>query len=274
MKIIVAIKQVPETSKVKMNPETGTMIRAGLEAIINPLDLYAIETALRLKETYSAQVTVITMGPPKADKALREAVAMGCDDALLVSGRQFGGADTWATSYTLAQAIRKLTAFDLILCGERATDGDTGQVGPGLAALLDLNLATYVSKVSLVEENKLRVERLVEEGRQVLAIPCPALLTVVKEIASPRLPTLRGMKRAKALEIPTWGPDEIDADPGKIGLKGSPTRVVKIATPKVTRETELLTARSADELQAVKGRFRRFMDEIGIEHNQAKHGEI
>ena len=274
MKIIVAIKQVPETSKVKMDPETGTMIRAGLEAIINPLDLYAIETALRLKESYGAQVTVITMGPQKAGKALREAVAMGCDDALLISGRQFGGADTWATSYTLAQAIRKLGPFDLILCGERATDGDTGQVGPGLAAHLDLNLATYVSKLSLMEENKLRVERLVEEGRQVLAIPCPALLTVIKEIASPRLPTLRGMKRAKALQIPTWGADEIDTDPGKIGLKGSPTRVVKITSPKVTRETELITARSADELQTVKVRFRRFVDEIGIECGHSQQGEV
>jgi len=264
MKIIVAIKQVPETSKVKMDPETGTMIRAGLEAIINPLDLYAIETALRLKETTDAQVTVLTMGPPKAEKALREAVAMGCDDAVLVSGRKFGGADTWATAYTLGQAIRKMGAFDLILCGERATDGDTGQVGPGMAAFLDINLATYVSKVSVMEENKLRVERLVEEGRQILAMPCPALLTVVKEIASPRLPTLRGMKRAKALEIPVWGPEEIEADPAQIGLKGSPTRVFKIATPKVSRQTELITIRGAEDLSKAAHRFSELVSDAGI----------
>ena len=273
MKIIVAIKQVPETSKVKMDPETGTMIRAGLEAIINPLDLYAIETALRLKESIAAQLRVVTMGPPKAEKALREAVAMGCDDALLISGRKFGGADTWATAYTLAQAIRKIGDFDLILCGERATDGDTGQVGPGLAALLDINLATYVSKVSLLEAHKLKVERLVEEGRQILSMPCPALLTVVKEIASPRLPTLHGMKRARALEIPVWGPEEIDAEDAHIGLKGSPTRVVKIATPKVTRQTELITVRGEEELQQAAQRFRQFVENVGLQvSNSPKRG--
>lgn len=263
MRILVAIKQVPETSQVKMDPETGTMKREGLEAIINPLDLYALETALRLKETHNAHLTVLTMGPPKADKALREAVAMGCDDAVLLSDRRFGGADTWATAYTLVQGIKKLGAFDLILCGERATDGDTGQVGPSIAALLDLNLATYVSQCRLREDGRLEVERLVEEGRQVLAMPLPALLTVVKEIGSPRLPTLRGMKRARHLEIPIWHPEDIHTDPDKLGLAGSPTRVVKIASPKVMRHTETITAISQEEMQAAALRFWAYL----IEHH-------
>ena len=264
MRIIVAIKQVPETSKVKMDPETGTMQRAGLEAIINPLDLYAIETALRLKESRGGSVTVLTMGPPKAESALREAVAMGCDDAILLSDRRFGGADTWATAYVLAQAVRQMEAFDLIICGERATDGDTGQVGPSLAALLDLPLATYVSHAETMSDGRLRVERLEEEGRQVLALPTPALMTVVKEIASPRLPTLRGMKRAKTLQIPVWGPEEIQADPARTGLKGSPTRVVKIESPKLTRSTEMHTAGTAHEVEAALLRLQDFLTEIGI----------
>lgn len=264
MKIIVAIKQVPETSKVKMDPETGTMQRAGLEAIINPLDLYAIEAALRLKETCGGTVTVLTMGPAKAAEALREAAAMGCNDALLISDRAFGGADTWATAYTLAQAVRKLGTFDLILCGERATDGDTGQVGPGLAALLHLPLATYVNKIQPMPDGRLRAERSTEEGRQILALPLPALMTVVKEIASPRLPTLSGMKRARALTIPVWGPAEIEADPAKIGLKGSPTRVVKIESPKLTRSTELLLTNTAHELQAAAERFVAFVADLNL----------
>lgn len=191
MNIIVPIKQVPETSNVKMDPETGTMIRGGVETVVNPLDLYAIETALRLKEEHSGRVTAITMGPPPAEKALREAVAMGCDEALLVSDRKFGGADTWATSYTLAQAIKTLDDFDLIIAGERATDGDTAQVGPGIAAWLHLPVATYVAAIERIDSGTMTVERLVEEGYQILRLPKPALITVVKEIAAPRLPTLR-----------------------------------------------------------------------------------
>lgn len=235
MDIIVPIKQVPETSNVTMDPETGTMIRSGVETVVNPLDLYAIETALTLREEHGGTVRAITMGPPPAEKALREAVSMGCDDGVLISDRRFGGADTWATSYTLAQAIRSLGPHDLIIAGERATDGDTAQVGPGIAAWLDIPLATYVAKIDRVDPELLGVERLVEEGYQQIELPLPALITVVKEIASPRLPTLRGKKRSRSLEIPTMDAEAIDLEPNYLGLKGSPTKVVKIATPKVTR---------------------------------------
>jgi len=233
--IIIPIKQVPETSNVKMDKEKGTMIRDGVQTVINPLDLYALETGIQLKEKFGGKITVISMGPPSAVKALKEAVAMGCDDAVLLSDKKFAGSDTWATSYTISQAIKKIGHYDLIIAGERATDGDTGQVGPGIAAWLDLPLATYVSKIVKVDEKELVVERLVEEGYQKLQMPLPALLTVVKEISNPRLPTLRGKKRARATEVPIFTAEKMDLDPEFLGLKGSPTKVLKIDFPTVTR---------------------------------------
>ena len=181
LNIIIPIKQVPETSNVKMDPETGTMVREGVESIVNPLDLYAIETGIQLKEEFGGKVTVLTMGPPNAAKALREAISMGCDDGILISSMKFSGSDTWATSYVISNAIKEIGEYDLILTGERATDGDTGQVGPGIASFLDVTLATYVSKIVEIKENKITVERLVEDGYETLKMTLPSLLTVVKE---------------------------------------------------------------------------------------------
>lgn len=248
MRIIVPIKQVPETSNVKMDPVTGTMIRTGLEAIINPLDLYAIETAIRLKEQMGGTITVMSMGPQQAQKAIREAIAMGCDDGVLLSDKAFSGADTWATAYTLTLGVQKLGGADLILCGERATDGDTGQVGPAMAAMLDLPLITYVNKIELAPDGMLRVGRLVEGGREVLSVHPPVLLTVVKEIAVPRLPTLRGIQRSKTASLQTWGPADVSAELDNIGLKGSPTRVVSIQRPQVTRKGEMVVVKEAAEV--------------------------
>lgn len=255
MNIVIPIKQVPETSNVKMDEETGTMKRDGVESIINPLDLYAIETGIQLKEEYGGTITVITMGPPSADKALKEAIAMGCDDGVLLSGREFAGSDTWATSYALSEAIKEIGDFDLILAGERATDGDTGQVGPGIASWLDLTLSTYTSKVvdlNLVDEeidytstekDSIIVERMVEDGYEKLELPLPALLTVVKEISFPRLPTLRGKQRSRKMEIPQWNLENLDMDEDFLGLNGSPTRVVNIDHPKVTRGGTVIDVR-------------------------------
>jgi len=245
MRIIVPIKQVPETNAVKMDDTTGTMIREGVEAIINPLDLYAIEVAIQLREQHGGEVAAVSMGPPKAMSALKEAIAMGIDSAVLLSDKAFAGSDTWATSYVLAAAIRRMGDYDLIICGERATDGDTGQVGPGIASFLDLPVATYVSRVGDVGNGRCRVHRLVEDGYEVLEMALPGVLTVVKEVAAPRLPTLRGKQRARRAEIPTWGPGELDVDADKLGLNGSPTRVVKIFRPSVARQCQKLTA--ADE---------------------------
>ncbi len=228
-----------------MDEATGTMIREGVEAIVNPLDLYAIEIAIRLREEHSGEVIAVSMGPPKAITALREAIAMGCDSAVLISDKAFAGADTWATSYVLAGAIKRIGGYDLIICGERATDGDTGQVGPGIASFLDLPVATYIGRVDDVGPKSCRVHRMVEDGYEILDVDLPAVLTVVKEIANPRLPTLRGKQKARKMDIPTWTSGDLAVEPDKLGLNGSPTRVVKIFRPTVTRKCQKVTA--ADE---------------------------
>ncbi|MBU0503463.1 MAG: electron transfer flavoprotein subunit beta/FixA family protein [Candidatus Omnitrophota bacterium] len=231
MNIIVCIKQVPETTEVRINPETNTLIREGVKSIINPFDMYAIEEAVRLKEKSNGKVTVITMGPPQAESALREAISMGVDEAILVSDRAFAGSDTWATSYTLSCAIRKIGAFDIIICGKQASDGDTAQVGPGISMHLDIPQVTYVKKIEEVKDKTVRVERMTEEGFDIVETPLPVLFTVVKEINEPRLPSLKGMMRAKQAKIVNWSAKDIEALPECIGLKGSPTNVVKIFTP-------------------------------------------
>jgi len=247
MKIVVPIKQVPESGNVKMDPVTGTVIRSGIETVVNPLDLYALETALRIKESCGGTVTAVSMGPPQAVKVLKEAVAMGCDDAALVSDKKFGGADTHATSYTLAQAVLTMAAergaFDLIVTGERAIDGDTAQVGPGIAAWLDLPLATYVSKILNVDlANKtILAERLVEEGYQTLSIPYPCLVSVVKEAATPRLPTLDGKIRSMESRYPVYSSENMNLEDRYLGLKGSPTKVAGISTPRITRNGRVVT---------------------------------
>jgi len=258
--IIVPIKQVPETGNVQMDPETGTMIRAGVETVVNPLDLYAIETAIRLKEAHGGTITVLSMGPPPAEKAIREAMSMGCDAGILISDRKFSGSDTWATSYTIAQAIRKLGRFDLIVAGERATDGDTAQVGPGIALWLDVTLATYVARIDSVADGRITVERLVEEGYQIVELSLPALITVVKEIAVPRLPTLNGKKRSKAATVPIYDAAALDADPAFLGLKGSPTKVVKIGTPKVTRGGSVVKADSEETVVSAVDSLMEFLE--------------
>lgn len=255
MRIVVPIKQVPETKSVKMDEATGTVIREGVESIINPLDLYAIELAVRLKESCGATTVAITMGPPKAEEALREALAMGLDEAVLVTDRAFAGSDTWATAYILGEAIRHGGPCDLIICGERATDGDTGQVGPEIAAHLGLPVATYVNHCTEFNQSQCRVGRLVEDGTEWLTVQLPAVLTVVKEIANPRLPTLRGKQRARQAKIPVLGMAELHLDPALIGLKGSPTRVAKIFRPKLTRECEKIPARDEEQVPAAVARL-------------------
>jgi electron transfer flavoprotein beta subunit len=231
METIVCIKQVPETTEVKINPQTNTLIREGVKSIINPFDMYAIEEAVRLKEKFGGKATVITMGPPQAEAALREAISLGIDEGILLSDRAFAGSDTWATSYTLARAIKKIGTFDLILCGKQASDGDTAQVGPGIATHLDIPQVTYVKKIKEVKDKMLRVERMMEQGYEIIDAPLPVLLTVVKEINEPRLPSLKGMLRAKSAKITVWTQKELNLDTQKIGLSGSPTQVVKIFNP-------------------------------------------
>jgi electron transfer flavoprotein beta subunit len=260
MHIIVCIKQVPETSNVQMDERTGTMLREGVESIINPLDLYAVELALELKEAHGGRVTVLSMGPPKADKAVREAIAMGADSGVLLSHRALAGSDTYATSFALARAITRLGPFDLVLTGVRATDGETGQVGPGVASLLRLPVSTYSSRIVAIAGGKVTVQRLVETGYETLRLPVPCLLTVGKEIGYPRLPTLRGKQKARDKQVPVWGPAELGVEEEMVGSAGSPTRVVKIARPRVAREGRRVEIAKLGAARAAK-EFADFLEE-------------
>ena len=250
MNIIVCIKQVPETTEVRINPETNTLMREGVKSIINPFDMYAIEEGVRLKEKTGGKVTVLTMGPPQAETALKEAISLGADEAVLLSDRAFAGSDTWATSYTLAAGIRKLKDYDLIICGKQASDGDTAQVGPGIATHLDIPQVTYVKKIEEVKDKVIKVERMTEEGYEIIESRLPLLITVVKEINTPRVPSLRGLMRSKQAKITVFGVKDLEVDLANLGLCGSPTQVAKIFTPPARPEGEKIGG-TAEEI-AVK----------------------
>ncbi len=261
MKMIVLVKQVPDTDNVKLDPETGTMIREGLDAVMNLFDMYGLEIALRLKEEYGGTVEVVSMGPPNTEDVLREALALGADRAYLLTDREFAGADTLATSVVLAKAISDLLSpFDLIISGEKATDGETGQVGPEVGVMLGIPVVTYVSRISGFEKNHLVVEREVEDGVETWKVKLPALLSVTRSIAEPRLPTLKGMKEAFKQEIPRYGADDLRLQPQEIGLRGSPTRVVRVFNVKVSREGEIFEGENLNVgLEKVVSILRRFV---------------
>jgi electron transfer flavoprotein alpha/beta subunit len=248
MHIIVLVKQVPDTSEVKINRETNTLIRDGVPSIINPFDMYAIEEALRLREKHGGKVTAFTMGPPQAAEALKEAISLGVDEVVLLSDRSFAGADTWATSYALSQGIKKLGAFDLIIAGKQAIDGDTAQVGPETADMLGIPFVAYIKKIEQVDGTKMTAERMMDEGYDVVETSLPALITVVKEINEPRVPSLKGKMKAKNLKVTTWSAKDVGADEAKCGLKGSPTKVVKIFPPAPRGQREILTGTVEEQI--------------------------
>lgn len=238
MNIVVCIKQVPDTTDIKIDPETNTLIREGVESIINPFDLYAIEEAIRIKERYGGKVTALSMGPPQVESALRESVAMGVDEIILLTDKRFAGADTWATSLTLAGAVKKIGDHDLLLFGQQAIDGDTAQVGPGVATHLDIPQTCFVRKINEIKEDKIILERLMEDGFDNIEMKLPAVVTVVKEINTPRLPSLRGKRAAKKAELTTYNADDLGLPAAEIGLNGSPTQVVKIFSPEMKKDVE------------------------------------
>ncbi len=248
MNIIVCIKQVPDTAEIKINPETNTLMREGVPSIINPFDLHALEAAIQIREQNGGKVTVLTMGPPQADTSLREAVSMGADEAVLLSDRAFAGSDTWATSYTLAQAIKTLGA-DLVFCGKQAIDGDTAQVGPETAEFLDIPHISYVRKIEEVKDDSIRVERLMDEGYDIVESSLPVLLTVVRELNEPRMPSLKGKMAARKAEIRLMGMAEIDADPNSLGLKGSPTQVRNIFAPEMKAERKMIEGTPEEQVE-------------------------
>ncbi|GBE02263.1 acryloyl-CoA reductase electron transfer subunit gamma [bacterium BMS3Bbin06] len=258
MKILVCIKQVPDTAEVRINPETNTLVRDGVPSIINPYDLNAIEAGLRIREDVGATVTAVSMGPPQAENALREAIAMGVDEVVLLTDRCFAGADTWATAYTLSKAAERI-GFDIIICGKQAIDGDTAQVGPEMAEFLGIPHIAYVRAVEEITPDTIVVQRLMEEGYDVVQCPLPVLLTVVKELNEPRLPSLKGKMRAKKAEIKKLSGSDIGVEEENTGLKGSPTQVKNIFAPDLKKDRKVFsgtleeqTAQLLEELRGLK----------------------
>ncbi len=231
MKFVVAVKQVPDTAEVRIDHEKGTLIRDGVPSILNPFDAYALEEALKWRDTLGGSVTVVTMGPPQAESVLTEAVSMGADDGILLTDRAFAGSDTWATSHTIAEAVRKITGVNAVFCGKQAIDGDTAQTGPGIAASLDWPQVTFVGRVREMTEENMVCERYVENGVQVLRVELPAVITVLKDANTPRVPSLRGKMKARNFKPVIWGASDLNLASEETGLEGSPTKVVTTATP-------------------------------------------
>lgn len=256
MNIVVCVKQVPATSELSIDPETGNLIREGVPGIVNPDDRRAVEAAVSLKEAHGGRVTLITMGPPQAEEALRECLAMGADQAILLTDRAFAGADTWATSYTLGCAIRKIGEFDLILCGRESQDGNTGQVGPQIAEFLGIPQVTGVRAIEISGQT-LRARRALEDGYEVVETGLPALLTVTRDLNTPRLPPVDAVMHACRAEIITWTADDLPVDRQLIGLEGSPTRIIKTYAPELkSRQGEIIEGNTATAVETLVTRLR------------------
>jgi electron transfer flavoprotein beta subunit len=241
MNIVVLVKQVPNTTEVRIDPKTGNLIREGVESIINPEDRHALEAALNIRETAGGKVTVLTMGPPQAMEAVCEAISMGADQGILLSDRAFAGADTWATSTVLGMAINRIGEFDLVIAGRQAVDGDTAQIGPQVAEFLDIPQLTYVRKLEAAE-GKIVVERVIETGCERIEAPTPVLVTVLASLNEPRHPTVQGLLFATSDRAPIkiWNAADIGAKVPDLGLAGSLTQVIRTFTPKEARDTKYL----------------------------------
>lgn len=250
MHIVVCIKQVPDSDKVTIDRETNRLNRAGVPSIISPFDENALEMGLQLRDKNGGKVTVITMGPPQAEQVLRTSLGLGADEVVLLSDRAFGGSDTWSTSYALSQAIRKMEDVDVILFGKQAIDGDTAQVGPGVAHFLDMPIVTTVVEVQSNGET-LDVKRTVEDGFEMWNVDTPAAFSVVKEANIPRMASLKLRMKAKKAAIPTWTAADVEADVEKLGLKGSPTKVKKVFAPPVKLNRELLSGEPAEMVESL-----------------------
>lgn len=250
MNIVVCVKQVPDTNEVKIDEEKGTLIREGVESIINPEDRIAVEEAVRLKEKFGGKVTVISMGPPQAENALIEAYAMGADEAILLSDRAFAGSDTWATAYTLAQGIKEIGDFDLIFCGRQAIDGDTAQVGPQVAENLNIPQITYVSNVE-IEGETVKAKRQLEDGYCILESELPLLLTVVDGLNEPRYPSIKRIVDAYNKEdtVKVWSIDDFEVDEDKLGLDASPTQVYDTFVPTHETKGEILEGSAKEKVE-------------------------
>ncbi|MGI6359044.1 MAG: electron transfer flavoprotein subunit beta/FixA family protein [Bacillota bacterium] len=241
MRIIVCVKQVPASSEVKLNQETNTIIREGIAAILNPFDAHALEEGLRLRECLGGEVITLSMGIPSVKEMLQGSLALGADRGVLLSDRAFAGADTLATATALAAGIRNLGLFDLVICGKQATDGDTAQVGPSLAEKLGVPHLTYVRRIEHVDGHTICCNRQTDDGHETVELTLPAVITVVREINLPRLPSIAGLRKAQNGEVTVWTADDVQADRERIGLQGSPTQVKRTFVPNHEVEGEVLT---------------------------------
>jgi len=256
MNVIVCIKQVPAKIKIEIDPKTGTLASGGVDRAINPPDLYSLEEGLRIKEKTKGKVTVLTVGPVKADESLKEAIGYGADEAILLSDPAFEGSDTWATSHILSKAIKKLGQFDLVLCGKQSIDGETGQVGPMLAGVLGIPFVSLVNKMEELGQGSIRVMRMSDEGHQLVEMVLPGVITVVKEINIPRIPSLRGLMAAKKAKIPVWNAQELGIDPATVGSAGSPTRVSKVFFPQRPGKSEMLHGSPESQVEQIMEKLR------------------
>lgn len=254
MNIVVCLKQVPDTAAVKIDPKTGTLIRDGVPSIINPEDKHALESALQIKDEVGGKITVITMGPLQAKNALREALCMGADEAILITDRAFAGADTLATSKTLAGALKKLE-YDIVLAGRQAIDGDTAQVGPEIAEHLDIPQVTYVQGVKL-EEDGLLVNRALEDGYELIKVNTPVLLTAIKELNEPRYMNVKYIFEKADKEVEVWTAQDIEVGIEELGLKGSPTKVKKTMTKEAKGAGEVIKEVPNEAVKYVLGKLK------------------
>jgi electron transfer flavoprotein alpha/beta subunit len=256
MNVIVCIKQVPAKIKIEIDAKTGALASGGVDRAINPPDLYALEEGLRIKEKTRGKVTVLTMGPAKAEESLKEAIGYGADEAILLTDPAFEGSDTWATSHVLARAINRFGQFDLVVCGKQSIDGETGQVGPMLAEGLGVPFIPLVNKIEELGGSSIKVMRMSDEGHQLIEMALPGVITVVKEINVPRIPSLRGLMAAKKAKIPVWNARELGIDPAMVGSVGSPTRVSKVFFPQRSAKSEILQGSPEYQVDQLVDRLR------------------
>jgi electron transfer flavoprotein beta subunit len=248
MHILVCVKQTPEGDKVKVDSKTGCLVREGVPCSINPFDEYAVEEAVKIKENLdNVTVSALTMGPPQAESVLRDAVSRGCDTGYHLCDKSFAGSDTWATGYALSLAVKKIGSIGLIICGKQTNDSDTGHIGPQLATWLNCPNVAYVRKISEITDKSLIVERMTEDGADILQMPIPCVISVLKEINTPRIASLKGRLKAKKAQFTLWTAASLGCDINKLGLEGSPTSVVRCFTPQPRKAGIVIEGETAKE---------------------------
>jgi len=258
IKVVVCIKQVPGTTDIKIDPQTNTLVREGVENIINPFDAYALEEGVRLKERieHVSKTIALTMGPPQAIQILKDAISVGIDDAILLSDRAFAGADTWANAQTISAAIKQIGDVGLVIFGKQTLDGDTGQVGPEFAQKMNMPFIGYVSQILELDKKKIRAKRLMEDGYETIEATLPAAISVIKDINEPRVPSLRGKMKANKADIPVWDREFLGLAPEEVGLTGSFTQVVKVFSPHIKHEVMMLEGSTEEQVEKLFGKFK------------------